>query len=269
MKQTIRKWVLRISATGLLSAGFLVGIVLNPAILYASKTVVGNHTIYHNAPLNSAFFSAFNDAISSIEQSDLYHKNTTLNFCLDDGSYYPLLMEKVRGRAFGWGFHNIVALKGTTNYQANTVVKGSYKWNFSQLMTHEAAHCLQFLRFGLWKSNPIAGYPHWKWEGYAEYVSRKAIEQEDLVKNITRKLKQEKADPNGWGITFTDDTIAPRSYYHGWLLMQYCLDIKEITYEDLLADTTINRKRVEEEMMDWYIGQLEDFTHSGFKGSVN
>ncbi len=249
--------MLRLSATGILSAGLLVGIVMNPAILYANQTTVGNHTIYHNAPLDDAFFSAFANALSSIEQSDLYHKNTALNICLDDGSYYPILMEKVRGRAFGWGFSNKAVLKGTTNYQTNTVEKNGYKWNLSELIAHEATHCLQFLKFGLWRSNPIAGHPHWKWEGYAEYVSRKAAAQQDLVSNITRKIKQEQADSDGWEITFDNGTIAPRRYYRGWLLVQYCLDIKEISYENLLDDETINKVMVEKEMMRWYNHQIE------------
>ena len=257
MKQIVRKWVLRLSATGLLSVALLVGIILNPAILYANKTEVGSHTVYHNAPLNDAFFSAFSDAISWIEQSELYHNNIALDVCLDDGSYYPALMEKVRGRAFGWGFSNKAVLKGAMNYQKNTVEKSGYAWNLSQLIAHEATHCLQFLKFGLWGSNPIAGHPHWKWEGYAEYVSRKEPEQQNLVSNISRELEQELADPDGWDITFLDGTIAPRQYYHGWLLMQYCLDIKKISYQRLLADSTIDEELVEEEMMDWYKHQVE------------
>ncbi|MGB3586429.1 MAG: collagenase [Tunicatimonas sp.] len=257
MKQTIRKWMLRLSATGILSAGFLVGIVMNPAILYANQTTVGNHTIYHDAPLNEAFFLLLGDALSSIKQSDLYHKNIALDICLDDGSYYPILMEKVRGRAFGWGFSDKAVLKGTLNYEANTIEKSGYKWNLSQLIAHEATHCLQFLKFGLWGANPIAGHPHWKWEGYAEYVSRKVGAQQNLVSRITQKIKQEQADPDGWEITFDDGTIAPRSYYQGWLLVQYCLDIKEISYENLLDDTTITGVMVEKEMMRWYNRQIE------------
>ena len=257
MKQTIRKWVTRLLATGILSVGMLVGIVLNPAVLYANQTVVNHHTVYHNAPLNESFLSSFWDAFNSIEKSSLYNEEVELEICLDDGSFYPVLMEKLQGRAFGWGFYNKVVLRGEANYQANTVEINRYKWNLTQLIAHEATHCLQFINFGLWQSNPIADYPDWKWEGYAEYVARDAIDQRNLVKNITRKIKQGQTDPDGWAITFSDGTIAPRSYYQSWLLMHYCLDVKEMNYQTLLNDESVNQASIEVAMMRWYNDQIE------------
>lgn len=257
MKQIVRKWILRLLATGFFSVGLLIGIVLNPSILYAKKTVIDSYVIHHTAPLDEAFFTAFRNALGSVEQSSIYDEKTTFEVCLNDGSYYPTLIEKVRGRAFGWGFSNKVVLRGTADYQANTVEIGRYKWNLSQLLAHEATHCLQFLKFGLWKSNPIAGYPDWKWEGYAEYIARRSANQNELVKNITRKLQQERVDPDGWDIVFDDETIAPRSYYQSWLLVQYCLEVKEIKYESLLKNESIDQISIEKEMMEWYNHQLE------------
>ncbi|MBL0145389.1 MAG: hypothetical protein IPP48_06160 [Chitinophagaceae bacterium] len=52
-------------------------------------------------------------------------------------------------------------------------------------------------------------------------------------------------------MTFTDSTIAPREYYESWTLIQYCINIKRMTYKQILTDTT-SEQNVTQEMMKWY-----------------
>jgi hypothetical protein len=251
MKQQMKKWALRLTATGLLCLGFLVGIILYPTFLYAHKTTFGNYSIYHNSPLDDAFIPQLNKATELTRMSDLSDKNLKLDICLNDGSLYPTLMMKLRGQAFAWGFYDKVVLMGNANCKDNFVELNGYKWNLTQLLAHEEIHCLQYNAFGLWKSNPIANYPNWKWEGYPEYVARRNPDQLDLVKNISRKMAQENTDKDGWAISFGDSTIAARNYYNSWLLTQYCLDIKKMTYENLLKDTT-SEEGITIQMMNWF-----------------
>ncbi len=254
MKRQIRKWTLRLTATGLLCLGFLVGIVLNPILLYANKTTVGNYTVYHNASLDANFISRLDSANELVKTSELYDPNLKLDICLNDGLLYPTLIEKLRGQAFAWGFYDKVVLMGNANCKDNFVELNGYKWNLTQLLAHEETHCLQFHKFGLWKSNPIANYPNWKWEGYPEYVARRNADQLDLTKNIARRITAENLDKDGWAINFSDNTIAPRNYYNAWLLVQYCLDIKKMTYEKLLSDTT-SENITTMQMMNWFAKQ--------------
>jgi hypothetical protein len=251
MKRHSRKWALWISATGLLCLGFLAGIVLNPALLYAGKTTVGYYTVYHDVPLDENFISRLDDASELVKASELYDANLKLDVCLNGSSLYPALMQKLRGQAFGWGFYDKVILMGNANCKDNYVELNGYKWNLTQLLAHEETHCLQFHKFGLWRSNPIAKHPNWKWEGYPEYVARRKADQLDLTKNIVRKIEQENSDKDGWAISFSDSTITPRDYYNAWLLVQYCLDIKKMTYESLLKDTT-SEQTTTTQMMNWF-----------------
>lgn len=254
MKRQIRKWTLRLIATGLLCLGFLVGIVLNPTLLYANKTTVGNFTIYHNAPLDENFISRLDNAIELVKTSELYDANLKLDICLNDGSLYPTLMQKLRGQAFAWGFYDKVVLMGNANCKDNFVEVNGYKWNLTQLLAHEETHCFQFHKFGLRKSNPFANHPNWKWEGYPEYVARRNADQLDLTKNISRKIVAKNLDKDGWAIYFSDSTIAPRDYYNAWLLIQYCIDIKKMSYENLLKDT-ISEQTTTTQMMKWFVTQ--------------
>ena len=118
----------------------------------------------------------------------------------------------------------------------------------TQLIAHEITHCLQFDKLGLIKSNPIANIPNWKWEGYAEYVSRRNADQKDLSINIDRFIE---TNQKNWEIKFVDSTITPREYYGYWMLVQYCLDIKKMSYQLLLTDTT-SEQSTKQEMRRWY-----------------
>lgn len=97
----------------------------------------------------------------------------------------------------------------------------------------------------------MVNIPDWKWEGYAEYVSRQGIEQKDLVKNRDRLAASDERATNSWEIMFPDQTVSPRAYYNYWMLVQYCMDIKKMNYKELPADKT-DGKVIRQEMMNWY-----------------
>jgi len=248
MNRQLKRWTVRLMVTGLFIAGLLLVIILNPIFTYANKTTFNNYKIFHHKPLDPALTFNLNEATALLQQSEFYNSKLQLEICLNDGSTYPKLMQALRGQAFAWGFYNKVILQGTINYKNNYVELNDYQWNLTQLLAHEMTHCLQFYQLGFWKSKPMANIPNWKWEGYAEYVSRQSPEQKDLSKNITRLIT---TDKNNWEIYFADSTIAPREYYDSWTLVQYCMNIKRMTYKQILADTTSEQK-VRQEMMSWF-----------------
>ncbi len=251
--QNIRRIGLKLITTVLFLVGFLIGIVLNPTLLYAKKTTFGNYTIFHNSQLDKNFIYRLEQSKALLQKSELYDANFKLEICLNDGSLYPKLLENIVGQAFGLGFYNKIVLMGKVNWKDNFTELNGYKFNLSQLLAHEAVHCLQFNKFGLWKSNPMANYPTWKWEGYPEYVARRKTDS-NLQKSITRKINQENFQENGWAISFEDRTITPSVYYDAWLLMQYCLDVKKMTYKNLLKDTT-SQQNTNAQMMKWFVTQ--------------
>lgn len=248
MKRQIKKWTLRLTATSLLIVGLLLLIIVNPLLTYANKTTYKNFSIYHNKTIDPLLTTALDQAVTLLETSEFYNNNLQLDICLNDGSTYPTIVKTIRGRAFAWGFYDKVVMQGTMNCIANFVELRGYKWNLIQLLAHEVTHCLQFDQLGLVRSKPIADIPNWKWEGYAEYVSRQNTNQKDLQKNITR-LQQ--SDKNSWEVTLEDSTISPREYYNYWILVQFCLDIKRMSYRQLLTDTT-SEQGAKQEMMKWY-----------------
>lgn len=257
MKSRIKKWTIRIAFMAFISVVTIIFALLNPGILYANKTEIGNYTVYHDEALHPDFELRLSNAAELVSASEIYDQDFKIKFCLNDGSYYPLFVEKIRGRAFGWGGHNIAVFSGEkTDFAENYVQIGRYKWNLERLFAHELMHCYQTNYFGLFNSNPIADYPTWKWEGFAEYISREGEEQQDLVKNIKRYKKSVLENEDAWEVEFPDSTIAPRNYYEFWILVQYCLDVKEMNYPQLL-ETALDRDSLFAEMERWYQNQQE------------
>ena len=248
MKRQIKRWTLRLTVSGLFILGLLLLIILNPILTYADQTTHNNFTVFHNKTLDPTLLTKLDQATELLKASEFYNPNLHFDVCLNDGSKYPKLIKTLRGEAFAWGFYDKVVLRGTANFKDNYVKLNGYKWNLTQLLAHEMTHCLQFDKLGLWKSKPFANIPNWKWEGYAEYVSRQNADQKDLSKNIEQLIA---TDKNKWEIKFADSTIAPREYYENWTLIQYCIDIKKMTYNQILADTK-SEQTVRQEMMSWF-----------------
>ncbi len=248
MKRQLKKWALGLTLTGFLIAGLLLTIVLNPFLTYANKTTHNNFTIYHNSQLDPTLISYLDQASELLKTSEYYNDKLKLDICLNDGSQYPSIIRAIRGQAFAWGFYDKVVLQGKMNCKDNYVELHGYKWNLTQLLAHEMTHCLQFDQLGFWNSKPVAIIENWKWEGYAEYISRQNNDQKDLSKNIARLVS---SDQNSWEITFADSTITSRDYCNYWTLVQYCLDIKKMSYKQLLADRSGEHILIHE-MMNWY-----------------
>jgi hypothetical protein len=250
MKKQIKKWALRLTVTVVFIAALLAIIILNPVLTYANKTVHNNYTVYHQQPIGPQLLTRLDNATALLQKSEWYNPSLKLDICLNDGSAYPGLMQKIRGRAFAWGFYDKVVLQGTAHYDSNYVELDGYKWNLTQLLAHEAVHCLQYDHLGFRKTNPVGNIPVWKFEGYPEYIARKEPGQTNLFNNIRQLNETEKANHNGW-ISFADGTGTVIPYYRNWLLVQYCMDVKKMSYTELLADT-LTEESVYREMMNWY-----------------
>ena len=195
-KSMLKKWVLRATATGFFILFSLIGIALNPMLLYAHSTDYRNYIICHQQQLDPVFILRVNDANKLISSAELFDRSLKRSICLNDGSVYPLILRILRGEAFGYGFGKNVVLAGCVNARANYVEINGYKWNLTELIAHESVHCYEFHHCGLLHSNPIGNIPAWKWEGYAEYVARKR--KAHLVKNIAHLIETEKQDNNNW-----------------------------------------------------------------------
>lgn len=250
-----RIWAKRIISTISLVLGLLAGIIVFPGLVYAHRSAINSVHVFYQTTLSPGFEQTLQTALADIRNSPLSTGTEAYDLCLDDGSIYPGIIRRSTGAAFARGFGNKVVLMAPTDAAAKRAILNGHAWDLEQLIAHEMTHCLQFKHYGLWHSNPLAGHADWKWEGYPEWVARRKPDQLGLIRNIARKVEQDKTDPNGWSYTFSDGTESPRNYYDAWLLMQYCLDVKKMSYDEVLNDKTTEAV-LQNEMMRWYSSQL-------------
>lgn len=254
MKKRFKKWTFSLIVAGLFLFGLLVIFMLNPIILYANKTVIGNYSIYHNKPLDKNFQDQIKQANAIIRSSELYDPKLKIDICLKDGSKYPGLIESVLGKDFISSFYNKNIFGGDTmNYEANYIRLGEHRWNLTQMLAHAQVHCLEFNKYGLWQSNPIGKHPNWKWEGYPECIARQNFKDDNLTDNIQTLVDKEQTDNNGW-MLLPDNTETLISYYKYRLLIQFCIDIKRMSFVQILKDT-VQEETVRKQMMAWYSEQ--------------
>ncbi|MGI4734831.1 MAG: hypothetical protein ACRYG7_06575 [Janthinobacterium lividum] len=247
---TRKKWALSVlTSSGLLSLGFS-GLLLNPRLLYAHETVTSQYTIYHNQPLAPAFGQRLAQARALVRPSEVFASTLRLEVCLNDGSRYPRLVQAAEGPAFAWAFYNKVVLNGELHVAANQLTFRHYGWNLTRLLAHEMTHCYQFHRLGLWRSNPLARYPTWKWEGYAEYVARQPSSPAALRQHLTYLQAAEHTAPGQWGLRLPDSTSTSREYFRYYLLTDYFLTVKQLTFAQLLDDTT-SQPTAQQQLRQW------------------
>ena len=255
-KKQFKNCFFRLAATALFLAGLLITFVLCPILLYANKTEVGNYSIYHNKPIDKIFRSRLEQADVLIRSSELYDPALKIDICLHDGSTYPGLITHVLGKDFILSFYNKIVFTGdVVNEQGNCIQLGQHRWNLTQMIAHAEIHCLEFNRYGLWQSNPLGRHPDWKWEGYPEYVARQIPRDKDLKANIKTLLQAEQFNDNGW-IRLPDSSETLNSYYKYKLLIQFCMEIKRMSFVQLMKDTT-QEGNITQQMMDWYKEQTK------------
>ena len=254
MKKQFKKWTFRLVITGLFLFALLVICMLDPIILYANKTVIGNYSIYHNKPLNKNFPDQLQHANSIIRSSELYVPDLKMDICLKDGSNYPKLIAKVMGKDFLSSFYNKIIFTGDlVNYEKNYIQLDGHKWNLTEMMAHAEVHCLEFNKYGLWQSNPIGNHPGWKWEGYPEFIARQNFGGQNLRKDIGTLSSKEGINNDGW-MLLPDSTETLISFYKYRLLIQFCMNIKNMSFVQVLKDTA-QEETVRQQMMAWYARQ--------------
>ena len=223
---------------------------MNPSFLYANKTILGNNNIYHNKPIDSIVKIRLSEATEILKSTELYDAKLKYDICLNDGSFYPTLIHIFFNDPFIATFYNKIIFWGATNFKDNYGLDAGHKWNMIQAIAHAQTHCLQFNKLGLLKSNPMAGQPNWKWEGYAEYIARKQTINNNLRTNLDKLFDAEKLQNNNW-IEFSDSTGSSVTFYKRRLLVQFCSEVKKMNFEQLLKDAT-TEEVVRQEMVSWY-----------------
>lgn len=252
MKRFLKRCILTLIAGLALCLLPLVLIVLNPSFLYANQTQVGQLTIYHQGELDPAVFPILDQSMQIVQQSSLNDASVEIDFCMVEDSYYPRLINRILGPARAISFLDKVVIMQPVNYKGNYSLFNQHRWKLDQLFAHELVHCYQVVHFGI----PAVGKILWKREGHAEYVSRQDVSRNDLKLRIQDYLDIKNQDSSATWMEYEGGMGAVVSYHHYMIVIQYLMEVKGWSMEEILADAQ-SLDVLSEEMLDWYAAEIK------------
>jgi hypothetical protein len=255
MKKILKRILIGTVLTTVISFASIATLILYPQLLFAEKTVYKDFNIYSNNQLPDTYKSAIDYAIEVIKTSEIYESGHQLDIFLCHGTFYNDFDTKLLGFAMAKSLHDNILLKVPVDFDKNILIGWNSERNLKKTIAHEAIHFYQMNKYGMTRFSPITHPPTWKGEGYPEYVAyQKDLKSDDydLIDSIT-KIKEFEKTGEYWFET-EPGQLDPFVYYKGRVMIEYLIDIKGLTYTEIL-DENLTEENVIAEMTLWYEGQ--------------
>ncbi len=227
------KWTLILISCLLLIMGGILLVIFHPSWAYKQSTSYKQFTILHQQELDEEIFSIIDSSLSVLEKSEIYDPAVEIVWCLNDGSSYPGWIERLMGEDTFRSFSHFIVVQGPFQGSVHSFQKFGRTLSTRQFLAHALVHNMQYTHHGFWDANPLGGHPHWKWEGYAEYISQENLPNQQELYNMIQNGKE----PYEWMDLGKDQKTI---YLHISFLAAttYCFDTLGMDYESFMADTT-------------------------------
>jgi len=257
MKSTL-KGVFKIASLAVLTGILTIAvIILFPQRLFANNITYKKFSVYANGKIDDAIKIVLDSALVLVQKSELYDPNYEYNIILCNNSFY----NKIDNEILGTGpsarsrLHNVIIKIriDPKNNLAFPTFHTACEVNLTELLAHEMVHCLQAHRYGIFKFNPFKHPEFWKLEGYPEYISKqkKLLSKEyNLTADIGRYLTLKSKAMDIWISLEEGKCEAPDYYYKGKLMIEYLMDARHLSYDQILKDTT-SEQTIFEDMIRW------------------
>jgi hypothetical protein len=257
MKKKFIKILKKTLLTILIIISLLTTVILFPQLLFANTLKYKNFKICSNDKISNDFKVVLENAMELVQNSELYDSNYKYNIILCHNTFY----NKIDNRFLGIGpaararLNNVI-VKVKIDPKSNLAFATFHKEcevNLTYLLAHEMIHCLQINKYGILKFNPFKHPEFWKLEGYPEYISRKSVlsrKDYSLIREIDRYVNLENKATDKWILVEEGGCEAPDYYYKGRLMIEYLMDIKHLSYDQILKDT-VSETAVFKEMIKW------------------
>lgn len=253
MKKILKRVLAGAVLTSIISFVAIAILIINPQILFAVDKAYGDFTIYSNNEIPESYKTTIDEAIELIGTSEIYEPNHKLHIFISHGSLFNELETKIFGYAVARCTYNNIILKAEVDFNKNMLLIGNNsKRDLIKTIAHEAIHFYQMKKSGILNFNPINHPPQWKMEGYPEYVAyQKDIRSGDydIRDSINKLIEFEKTGE--YLFETSPGQFEPFVYYKGRIMIEYLIDIKGLTYTEILNETVVDEKVIEE-MTIWY-----------------
>ena len=238
---------------------FVIGLaatILYPQPLFAHKVEYKQFKVYSNDKIGDEIKPILDTALSIVERSELYDSTYKMDIFLAYNSFF----NKVDDKVFGLGpsaraIDNNLVIQVKVDIDKNLAYATFHKpcqLGFAYLIAHEMVHCFQTHKYGIWKFNPFSHPEMWKVDGYAEYIARQKSSEPDysLKKEIERFIELKRKQTDIWVAVEEGGCEFPEFYYKGRLMTEYLINIRKLTYDQVLKDQR-SEEEIYAEMISW------------------
>jgi hypothetical protein len=248
MKQIIKRTIASFLLILVVFISGLITLICFPQNLFANKIEHQKFRIYYDGEIDKGgLTSRLDNAYRLIEYSELHDKNFVFNIFLAHDNFFNKI-EDLQGKGpIARATAGNITVKKPIEIENNLIKSSRSNANLTEIIVHEMVHNLQGNKYGLLNFSPIKHPPMWKLEGYPEYISRRNLLKSgtySLGFEIGRFVELEKNSKDGF-VEVVKGHFMPTYYYKGRLMVEYLIDIKGLTYDEILKD-----KRTETEVFD-------------------
>lgn len=252
LARTLIRWCLRLVVGVMALFAIQVGLLAFPQVLLGNKARAGVVVVHYPGDPDPWIQSLAEETDHRLRAGGFGDSESPERvFFFPDQGLYTLFarLARVPAEAQGFGvpllrtnFVNGPRVEALGRRTGQRPRYGVWAGDIAHTMAHEIAH--QYMVDSIGRSGWKA-LPHWKQEGFPEYVANIGLIREDSTASL----------PNRIEILLDDEQwLGPRSWdrihYEAGLLVEFLLDVQGRDFREILADS-VTRDRTRLAMMEW------------------
>jgi len=253
MLRKLRRIALYLILVTVILASLYISILAFPGVFFSHRITKGSLTFYSDMPFDSDLIKVTEQVRDRVAAIDIYDPELRLYIYLCDNedlysTYARLSLVPVSVPGFNLSIfrNSFISLPGLKRRFIRTGGQPLYSavgGDPAQNIAHELVHNYFRARYGYFG----AKLPYWKSEGLAEYYASIGASKYDSLGGLHLKISQ---------IPDLDLERQGLQYYQGSLIIEYLVEIKGLSYDEIASDEIVFDKS-REWMMDWYNGDTD------------
>ena len=227
-----------------------IGMLAKPGPFFPEKKQYESITVYCEKPIEQETDSIMSEVFMRLNEVPIYDPDRKYNLCLCSTQKKFTFFARLTVRANRiMGFCLLGSAYVNEDFVAELGMKtgGQPKYmtregSVVHVATHELMHGYINNAYGYFAARTL---PEWKTEGYCEYGVNQYVAPRNSGYSIPERIDIY-LDDSRWNPT----AEVHRSHYVWGLMMEYLINVRGLTFEQVMADSVIN-ENIYLEMMDW------------------
>lgn len=253
----VRTWFLRIIMALIALFALQITVLAFPQLLISNSVESGTITIYYDGTPSAEVGQKAIEVDERLQGSGFYDPSRTERvFFFRSQNLYTLFARLTMVTPLAQGF--AISAFGNSYVSASRVAALAEKWTGSpkyslwegspaHIIAHEIGHQYMIDLFGrrMWQQ-----LPHWKQEGFPEYIANIAVIREDSLATLSQRVGVLNSDRAWRAFNSRNNRPWDRIHYEAELLVEFLLNVQRYTIDEIVEDS-ITRDETLAAMTAW------------------